>query len=144
MPEERAVPAAPPAAAPGASRLRVLVVDDQPDMADCVAMLIETFGHQARAVYDGATALAVSRAESPDVIFVDIGMPVVTGYDVAREIRSRGELAGIRLVALTGYGRDEDRRRAFEAGFDLHLTKPVADATLRSVLAELAPVRPRG
>ncbi len=143
MPEERAVPAAPPAAAPGASRLRVLVVDDQPDMADCVAMLIETFGHQARAVYDGATALAVSRAESPDVIFVDIGMPIVTGYDVAREIRSRGELAGIRLVALTGYGRDEDRRRALEAGFDLHLTKPVADATLRSVLAELAPARPR-
>jgi PAS domain S-box-containing protein len=122
-------------------RMRVLVVDDQPDMADCVALLVETFGHEARAVYDGATALAVSRAEAPDVMFVDIGMPGVTGYDVAREIRLRPEASEVRLVALTGYGRDEDRTRALEAGFDLHLTKPVADATLRNVLAELAPQR---
>ncbi len=122
-------------------RMRILVVDDQPDMADCVALLVETFGHEARAVYDGATALAVSRAEAPDVMFVDIGMPGLTGYDVAREIRLRPEASQVRLVALTGYGRDEDRTRALEAGFDLHLTKPVADATLRSVLAELAPQR---
>jgi PAS domain S-box-containing protein len=142
MPEERAprrVEAEPPLAAN--RRMRVLVVDDQPDMADCVALLVETFGHQARAVYDGATALAVSRSEAPDVMFVDIGMPGVTGYDVAREMRLRPEGSHVRLVALTGYGRDEDRTRALEAGFDLHLTKPVADATLRGVLAELAPER---
>jgi CheY-like chemotaxis protein len=74
-------------------------------------------------------------------MFVDIGMPGLTGYDVAREIRLRPDASEVRLVALTGYGRDEDRTRALEAGFDLHLTKPVADATLRSVLAELAPQR---
>ena len=141
-PEERAVKRAEaPAPLAANRRMRVLVVDDQPDMADCVALLVETLGHQARAVYDGATALAVSRSEAPDVMFVDIGMPGVTGYDVAREMRLRPEASHVRLVALTGYGRDEDRTRALEAGFDLHLTKPVADATLRGVLAEFAPAR---
>ncbi len=142
LPEEHA-PQRPAVAAPLAAnrRMRVLVVDDQPDMADCVALLVETFGHQARAVYDGATALAVSRSEAPDVMFVDIGMPGITGYDVAREMRLRPDASHVRLVALTGYGRDEDRTRALEAGFDLHLTKPVADATLRGVLAEFAPER---
>ncbi len=125
-------------------RMRVLVVDDQPDMADCVALLVEAYGHQARAVYDGATALAVSRSEPPDVMFVDIGMPGISGYDVAREMRLRPDSSHVRLVALTGYGRDEDRARALEAGFDLHLTKPVAEATLRGVLSDLAPARSKG
>jgi CheY-like chemotaxis protein len=125
----------------GSRRMRVLVVDDQPDMAECVALLVEALGHQARAVYDGATAIAVSRSEAPDVMFVDIGMPGINGYDVARQIRRRPDLSHVRLVALTGYGRDEDRSRALEAGFDLHLTKPVADSTLRSVLSDLSPAR---
>lgn len=124
---------------PDRRRLHVLVVDDQPDMADCVALLIETMGHRASAVYDGASAVEASRRETPDLMFVDIGMPVMNGYDVARQIRSVPELAGMRLVALTGYGRDEDRTRALEAGFDLHLTKPVTDETLRAVLVEFAP-----
>ena len=142
MPEERVperqdivVPA------PHVRRMRILVVDDQPDMADCVALLAETFGHHARAVYDGPTALALTRAEAPDVMFVDIGMPGMTGLDVAREVRRRPDLSQVRLVALTGYGRDEDRTRALEAGFDLHLTKPVSDATLRTILDELLPAR---
>ena len=122
-------------------RMRILVVDDQPDMADCVALLIETLGHQVRAVYDGTTALAITRSEAPDVMFVDIGMPGMTGYDVARQVRLRPDLSHVRLVALTGYGRDEDRSRALEAGFDLHITKPVADATLRDVLSEFTPAR---
>jgi PAS domain S-box-containing protein len=139
-PEER--PAAKPdrrAQHPGLRRMRVLVVDDQPDMADCVALLVEALGHQARAVYDGDTALRIARSEAPDIMFVDIGMPGTNGYDVARQLRERADRPRIRLVALTGYGRDEDRRRALAAGFDLHLTKPVSDATLRSVLSDLAP-----
>ncbi|HXW04297.1 MAG TPA: response regulator [Vicinamibacterales bacterium] len=121
--------------------LRVLVVDDQPDLADCVALLIETLGHRARAVYGGAEALAATRTDLPDLMLVDIGMPGVTGYDVARAVRRDPALSGIRLAALTGYGRDEDRARVFEAGFDLHLTKPVADTKLRDVLETLAGAR---
>jgi PAS domain S-box-containing protein len=139
LPEERTIRRDDVAETPASGRrMRVMVVDDQPDMADCIALLIETLGHHVRAVYDGSTALAISRAEAPDVMFVDIGMPEMTGYDVAREIRNRADLSHVRLVALTGYGRDEDRKRALEAGFDLHLTKPVLDSTLRKVLADLA------
>jgi PAS domain S-box-containing protein len=141
-PEERPLDRADvPPQPPQSRRMRILVVDDQPDMADCVALLVETLGHHARAVYDGATAMAITRSEAPDVMFVDVGMPGMTGYDVAREVRLRSDLSRVRLIALTGYGRDEDRTRALEAGFDLHLTKPVADATLRSVLAEFTPPR---
>jgi CheY-like chemotaxis protein len=74
-------------------------------------------------------------------MFVDIGMPGMTGYDVARAVRADPVLAGIRLVALTGYGREEDRTRVMGAGFDLHLTKPVADARLREVLETFGPAR---
>jgi PAS domain S-box-containing protein len=125
----------------GGKRMRVLVVDDQPDTADGVALLIETFGHHARAVYDGATALAATDADAPDVMFVDIGMPGMTGYELARQMRLRPGLAHVRLIALTGYGREEDRSRALEAGFDLHLTKPVTDAVLHSVLSDFAPTK---
>jgi CheY-like chemotaxis protein len=117
-------------------RLNVLVVDDQPDTADSVALLVESLGHQARAVYDGRTGLAVAHGERPDVMFVDIGMPGMTGYELARRVRSDAALAHIRLVALTGYGRAEDRARVIEAGFDVHLTKPVTDARLEAILSE--------
>jgi CheY-like chemotaxis protein len=122
---------------------RVLVVDDQRDLADSIALLIEALGHRAQAVYDGFEALAASRMHVPDLMFVDIGMPAMTGYELARAIRRDPQLSDVRLVALTGYGREEDRARVLEAGFDLHLTKPVADTTLRDVLDGLAPP-PRG
>lgn len=112
----------------------VLVVDDQRDLADGVAMLVEALGHHARAVYGGVEALAATRDEVPDVMLVDIGMPRMSGYELARAIRRDPAYADVRLVALTGYGRDEDRARVFDAGFDLHLTKPVTDTTLREVL----------
>ena len=118
--------------------LRVMVVDDQRDLADCIALLIQTLGHRAEAVYDGEQALAAARAERPDLMLVDIGMPGMTGYELARAIRADATLAGMRLVALTGYGLEEDRARVLAAGFDLHLTKPVADTTLRDVLEAMA------
>jgi PAS domain S-box-containing protein len=133
-------PAEQDAAEPGGlpqQRLDVLIVDDHPDLADCVALLVETFGHRATAMYSGRDAVARARRENPDVMLVDIGMPDMTGYDVAKAIRSDPATSGIRLVALTGYGREEDRARVFAAGFDLHLTKPVADDRLREVLDEL-------
>ena len=88
-------------------------------------------------MYDGHTGLAVAHAEKPDVMFVDLGMPGMTGYEFARRVRSDAALAHIRLVALTGYGRAEDRTRVIEAGFDVHLTKPVTDARLEAILSEL-------
>jgi CheY-like chemotaxis protein len=123
--------------------LRILVIDDQPDLADAVALLVGMFGHEARPVYDGERALSVAREYLPDVMFVDIGMPRMTGYDFARQVRLDPVLSAVRLVALTGYGRDEDRERVLEAGFDLHLTKPVSDVQLRNVLTTLDPVRDR-
>jgi PAS domain S-box-containing protein len=119
--------------------LRIVVVDDQPDLADCVALLVEALGHRAEAVYGGEDALAISRREIPDLMLVDIGMPGMTGYELARAIRADPVLCRIRLAALTGYGREEDRIRVLEAGFDLHLTKPVLDSTLREAIEALTP-----
>ena len=127
-----------------AAAVNVLVVDDQPDLADCVALLVDTLGHRARAVYGGAEALAAGRAEVPDLMLVDIGMPGMTGYDLARQVRRDPSLSKVRLVALTGYGRDEDRARVLEAGFDQHVTKPVGDAKLRDLLDGVAAARRRG
>ena len=132
----------PPAAAlagPPVSRLRVLVVDDQVDVADSVAMLVETLGHRVSTAYDGASALAMCRESAPDVMLVDIGMPGMTGYELADRIRRDPALARLHLVAVTGYGRQEDRRRVMHAGFDAHLTKPVTDTGLSEALAAVRP-----
>jgi PAS domain S-box-containing protein len=129
---------APPAPLAASTRLRVLVVDDQRDVADAVVMMLESIGHDAVALYDGATAIAASREQRPDVMFVDVGMPGMTGYELARQIRRDPKLSRTYLVALTGYGRDEDRARAEEAGFDVHVTKPLAEPRLRAVLSDAA------
>ena len=120
------------------SGLRLLVVDDQEDVADTMAVWIEGLGHTVATAYDGAAALALARREHFDVIIADIGMPGLSGYELAEEVRRDPGLKHLRLVALTGYGRDEDQARVMSAGFDLHLTKPVTDAALRSALGQLA------
>ena len=120
-------------------RRHVMVVDDQSDIADSIAMLIEHVGHDSTAVYDGFAALDAARLHRPDVMFVDVGMPGMTGYELAGRVRSDAALADVFLVALTGYGRAEDRTRALEAGFNVHVTKPLTEVRLREVLAELAP-----
>jgi two-component system, chemotaxis family, CheB/CheR fusion protein len=120
--------------------LRILIVDDNRDSAEMLAMLLEYSGHVIHKAHDGLAAVHAAITLDPDVILLDIGLPVLNGYEAARRIRELQESQARRpvLVALTGLGQDEDRRRSEEAGFDAHLVKPVDDATLNSLLATLA------
>ena len=119
---------------PRAPGRRVLVVDDNVDAADSTAALLELWGHDARAVYDGETALEAAREMRPDVVLLDIGLPGMNGYEVAQRLRALPDVAIALLAAMTGYGQDEDRRRASAAGFDLHLTKPLDPSRLREIV----------
>jgi signal transduction histidine kinase/CheY-like chemotaxis protein len=120
-----------------APRLRVLIADDNIDAAELLGMLLEEMGHEIRAAHDGRQALDVARGFRPDVAILDIGMPEMTGYDVARAIRSEPWGSEIVLIALTGWGQAEDRARAKDQGFDHHLVKPVAPDRLEKVLASV-------
>lgn len=116
---------------------RILVVDDNQDAADMLAALLEVSGYLTRAVFDGPDALAQAATFQPDAALVDIGLPGMDGYEVARRLRALPELARLRLVAVTGYGQDSDRLRSLEAGFDEHLVKPVDVEQVQAVLARL-------
>jgi two-component system, chemotaxis family, CheB/CheR fusion protein len=107
------------------SRKAVLVVDDNQDAADSLAMLLEIGGHEVTTAYSAPDALKRAPELKPAVILLDLGLPGIDGCEVARRMRAMPELQGVRLVALTGYGRDEDRQRTRDAGFDHHLVKPV-------------------
>ena len=117
---------------------RVLVVDDEVDVAESLGLLLETMGAQVRVVFSGVEALSCVVEFKPHVAFLDIGMPAIDGYEAARRIRATQEGAGLCMIALSGWGRDEDRARAMEAGFDQHLTKPVSADALRKVMASTA------
>ncbi|HEX5865104.1 MAG TPA: response regulator, partial [Casimicrobiaceae bacterium] len=117
-----------------ATRRRLLVVDDNRDFADTLGALFGVMGHDVRIAYNGTDALSAAAEYRPDAIFLDIGLPGASGYDVARMLRSSPEHAGVTLVAFTGYGRDEDRRRVREAGFDYHLVKPAEAAELARIV----------
>jgi two-component system CheB/CheR fusion protein len=117
-----------------AVRTRVLVVDDNVDSATSMSLLLKLDGHDVTMAHDGREALAVARAFLPQVILLDIGLPGMSGYEVARELRRDPAFANVTLIALTGYGQAEDRRRSKAAGFDHHLTKPVDDEALAMVL----------
>ncbi|HEV7913529.1 MAG TPA: ATP-binding protein, partial [Albitalea sp.] len=114
--------------------LRVLAVDDNRDAAESLAVMLQLFGHEVATAHDGDDALALGRRFDPDVVLLDIGMPGMNGYEVARRWRQTPDGARAMVVALTGWGQEEDRRRAIAAGFDHHLTKPVAPADLLQVL----------
>jgi two-component system CheB/CheR fusion protein len=116
---------------------RVLVVEDNPDVAEALQILLEEFGHRVRIAHDGPAALRAAAAEAPDIVLVDIGLPGMNGYEVARHLREQPGLKHVTLVALSGYGRDEDKARALAAGFHLHLTKPVDPDRLQALMAEL-------
>jgi len=107
------------------ARLRVLVVDDHVDAAESLAMVLVGDGHDVRTAYDGIQALSVAHAFRPQAIVLDLGMPGMDGFEVARTVRADPELTHVRLIALSGYGQQEDTRKSSEAGFDRHLVKPV-------------------
>jgi CheY-like chemotaxis protein len=121
-----------------APRRRVLVVDDNVDAANSLALVLRLDGHETEAVYTAYDALEHAATFKPDVVLLDIGLPQLDGYEVARRLRSSPELRGICLVALTGYGQSEDRQRARAAGFDFHLVKPVDFELLARTLSSAA------
>ncbi|WP_437661928.1 ATP-binding protein [Sorangium sp. So ce1182] len=128
------------AAASASSARRILIIEDNVDAADSLRLLLERRGHAVSVAHSGADGVVAARTARPDVILCDIGLPgEVNGYGVARALRGESAMEGTLMVALTGYGQDEDRKLASAAGFDAHLTKPVAQATLERLLAELAP-----
>ena len=136
-----AEPATPPAAEPGQAPSlllkRVVVADDNTDSAESLAMLLGMMGADVRTAHDGVQALEVMSAFRPQVAFIDIGMPGMNGYQVAMEARRCSWSNGLVLIALTGWGQAEDKRMSREAGFDVHVVKPVTTERLKSLLAEL-------
>jgi CheY-like chemotaxis protein len=120
-----------------ASACRILVAEDNEDAAEMMRVMLDFKGHEVRVAADGAQAVDVAAAFQPDVAFLDIGMPRMDGYEAARRIRG---LLGRRvmLVALTGWGQDEDKRRSQEAGFDQHLTKPPDPEVLDRLIGDCA------
>ena len=122
-----------PVAAP--PKRRVLVVDDNKDSAVSMAMILDLLGHETCTVYDGLAAVEAAESFHPDLVLLDIGLPRLNGYDAARRIRAQADGESVLLVAMTGWGQAEDKRRSAEAGFDLHLVKPVDPIALERVLA---------
>ncbi|HXM38013.1 MAG TPA: ATP-binding protein [Gemmatimonadales bacterium] len=115
-------------------RCRVLVVDDNQDSADSLGMLLRMFGHEVRTAHDGVEGVTAAAAFQPDIAILDIGLPKLNGYEVAKQIRAQPWGKRVALVALTGWGQEEHRRRSREAGFDHHLTKPVEMDVLQEIL----------
>jgi CheY-like chemotaxis protein len=137
----RAAPAAVASSSPagldevGDNGRRILLVEDNPDAAESLGELLRIWGHEVRIAYEGLGALDQARIETPDIVLLDIGLPGMDGYEVARALRSQPGLERTRLIALTGYGQDADRHRSSQAGFDHHFVKPVDIQALRLLLA---------
>lgn len=127
-------PIAAPAPAPAPSRHRVLVVDDNVDAAEGLAMLLRLDDHEVTIAHDGAHALALAAAAQPTIVLLDIGLPGMDGYEVCRRLRTAG-FTDTRIFALTGYSQDRDKQLALEAGFDAHMVKPVEFEKLQQILA---------
>jgi PAS domain S-box-containing protein len=147
--EESLVAPVPEASASASARVgdtrrrRILAVDDNPDTADSLAMMLRMMGHETETAYDGLQAVQTAATFRPEIVLLDIGLPKMNGYQAARHIREQTWGKDVVLIALTGWGQEEDKRRAAEAGFDRHLTKPVEAAALEKLLAVLRPA-PQG
>jgi CheY-like chemotaxis protein len=118
-----------------AGRQRVLIVDDNIDTADSMAILLTTMGHEVRAAYNGASAVETAERFRPDVVFLDLGMPGLNGYETAHYIREEEWGKDTVVVAVTGWGTQADQQNSLDAGFDYHLTKPVDPEVLRRLVA---------
>jgi CheY-like chemotaxis protein/anti-sigma regulatory factor (Ser/Thr protein kinase) len=136
LPEAVEQPQRPPGPA---VRRRVLIVDDNVDAADSLAMLLKAEGHEAETAYSASSALEAIERLRPEIVLLDVGLPQIDGYEIARRLRTSNTVPGIRLIALTGYGREEDRERARLAGFDGHLLKPADMAALQQFFTQEGP-----
>jgi CheY-like chemotaxis protein len=119
---------------PSRRTLRILLVEDHADIADFIRMQLEMWGHEVAVAADGPAGLAAALRLPPDIALLDVGLPGMDGYELAVRIRQEIPSAAVRLVAMTGYGRPEDRARAAAAGFDAHLVKPVDPSDLRGIV----------
>jgi CheY-like chemotaxis protein len=122
--------------------LRILVVEDDRDVADMLGQLLRLYGHDVVVTYTGPSGLKAAETWLPEAVICDIGLPGIDGYAVVRELRRNPATAGARMIAVTGYDSTEHRRRSSTAGFDAHLTKPTDPDALRELLAPTGPVNP--
>jgi CheY-like chemotaxis protein len=116
------------------------VADDNEDAATSLAMLLELMGHEVRVAHDGLQAVVMSESFRPEVIVLDIGMTQMNGYEACRRIRARAWASATLVIAVTGWGQDQDRRRSLEAGFEAHLTKPLDPKALERLIDAHRPV----
>ena len=138
-------PAPPPAFADGDGRgSHILIVEDNPDVAESLQMVLELLGHEVRCAHDGLEGLMAARARRPDLMLIDIGLPGMDGYEVARSLRRDDDFRDVVLIALTGYGTDEDKARSSAAGYDHHLVKPINVEALRSIVGRVRAVASDG
>ena len=121
----------------GTSKHRLLVVDDNRDAAESMSMLLEMWGHDVAFAYDGPSALETAQQWQPEAVFLDIGLPGMDGYEVAARLRELPQAKGAVLIAITGYGQEDDRVRSRQVGIDHHLIKPVAPDALRNLIDSL-------
>ncbi|MDE2050467.1 MAG: response regulator [Gammaproteobacteria bacterium] len=120
-----------------APKRRLLVVDDNRDAAESMSMLLQMWGHEVAFAYDGPSAIETAQQWGPEAVFLDIGLPGMDGYEVAERLRELPQAKGAVLIAITGYGQEDDRLRSRRAGIDHHLVKPVAPDALRSLIDSL-------
>ena len=118
-------------------RFRILVVDDNHDSALSLAMMLSIMGHETRTAHDGESAVETAESFLPEVVLLDIGLPKLNGYEVAQRIREHAWGTSMFLIAVTGWGQEEDRQRSSEVGLNVHMVKPVEPAALEKLLAEL-------
>jgi signal transduction histidine kinase/ActR/RegA family two-component response regulator len=143
QPEQATVRPEPRPSPRRAAPRRVLVVDDNADAANTLCSILKLFGHEVRCVYDGPSTLSAAESFRPDVILLDIGLPGMDGYEVARRLRADSAFHATTLIAVTGYGQGADRLQSQQAGFDQHLTKPIDADMLHNIISSLQPSRPR-